>query len=243
MKKVFERTESLTDAWTIYCSGCGHGVAHRLVAEVIDELNMREKTIGVAPVGCAVYAYDYFNFDMTEAPHGRTPCVAGAIKRIHPENLVLSYQGDGDLASIGMGEIIHSANRGDNITVIFINNANYGMTGGQMAPTTLLGQKTTTTISGRDSKLAGFPIRVCELLSSLDGAKYIARAAIIDPANIIKAKKYIKKAFQVQIENKGFSLVELLCSCPVNWGLTPVVALDWIKENMIPVYPLGEIKC
>lgn len=242
MKKVFSRPESLKETRMTYCAGCGHGICHRLVAEVIDEFAAREKTVAVVPVGCAVFGYDYFNFDTTEAPHGRTPAVATAIKRVLPQHVVFSYQGDGDLAAIGTAEIIHSANRGELITVIFINNTNFGMTGGQMAPTTLIGQKTTTSPSGRDPKGAGYPIRVCELLSTLDGAVYLARGSVHNPANIIKTKKMLKKAFQYQIEGKGFTLVEILSQCPVNWRMTPEEAVKRVEQEMIPVFPLGEIK-
>lgn len=242
MNKIFSRPISLTDVPTHYCSGCGHGIAHRIVAEVIDELGVRERTVGVAPVGCAVLAYDYWNFDTTEAAHGRTPCVAAGIKRTRPDLVVFSYQGDGDLAAIGAGEIIHSANRGDNITVIFVNNAVYGMTGGQMAPTTLKGQRTATSIKGRDVGEAGYPIRVCELLKSLEGARYLSRHALNTPKRIKEAKEAIKKAFKVQMECKGFSLVELLSQCPTYWGCTPKESLRWIDEHMVPYFPLGVIK-
>ena len=242
MKKIFSRPKSMTDVSMSYCAGCGHGVAHRLVAEAIDELDIREKTIGIAPVGCAVFAYDYWNFDVAEAAHGRPPAVATGIKRILPDRVVFTYQGDGDLIAIGTAEIIHAANRGENITVIFVNNGVYGMTGGQMAPTTLIGQKTTTTPFGRDTNLAGYPIRVCELLSSLEGTTYLERVAITDPKNIIKAKKAIKKAFQVQLDKKGFSLVEVLSSCPTDWELTPEESIKWIEEKMIPYFPLGVVK-
>ncbi len=241
MEILFQKPESLKEQSTTYCPGCGHGVAHRLVAEIIDEMGLREKTIGVAPVGCAVFAYDYWNFDVTEAAHGRTPCVAAGIKRVLPDRTVFSYQGDGDLASIGMGEIIHTANRGENITVIFINNANYGMTGGQMAPTTLLGQKTLTTLEGRKIQ-EGHPIRIPELLSSLPGAVYLDRQSLHDPAHIVKAKKSLRQAFEVQQAGKGFALVELLSACPSNWGMAPVASMNWIKEQMIPVFPLGLVK-
>jgi 2-oxoglutarate ferredoxin oxidoreductase subunit beta len=242
MKKVFRKPESLKDTITTYCPGCGHGIVHRLIAEVIDELGIRERTIGIAPVGCAVFAYDYFNFDVTEAPHGRPPAVATGIKRVLPDRIVFTYQGDGDLASIGTNEIIHAANRGENITVIFINNANYGMTGGQMAPTTLLGQKTTTTPYGRDPKLAGYPLKVCELLATIEGAVYLERVALINPAHVLKAKKAIKKAFQVQLNGEGFSLVEVLSQCPVNWGLKPLDALKFVKEKMMTYFNVGVIK-
>jgi len=242
MKPIYLRPDSLKETANSYCPGCGHGLVHRLVAEVIDELKVREKTVGIAPVGCAVFAYDYFNFDVTEAPHGRPPAVATAIKRCLPDHIVFTYQGDGDLASIGTNEIIHAANRGENITVIFINNANYGMTGGQMAPTTLIGMKTTTTPAGRDSAVAGYPLRVSELLSSIEGAVYIERVTVIDPANVIKAKKAIKKAFQNQVDKIGFSFVEVLSPCPVNWGLKPLESLNFVKEKMMPYYKLGVIK-
>ncbi len=241
MKKVFSLPESMKDVWTHYCPGCGHGVIHRLLGEVIDELGIREKTIGVAPVGCAVIAYDYFNIDMTEAAHGRTPAVATGIKRILPERVVFTYQGDGDLAAIGTSEIIHAANRGERITVIFVNNAVYGMTGGQMAPTTMLGQVTATTPGGRDSS-AGYPLKVSELLAILPGTVFLCRTAISNPANIRKTKLAIKKAFQVQLENKGFSLVEILSPCPSYWRLSPKEAKEWIEEKMIPNFPLGVIK-
>lgn len=242
INKSYKRPISLRDKPTHYCPGCGHGIIHRLVAEVIDELEAREETIGVAPVGCAVLAYFYFNFDVTEAAHGRTPAVATGIKRVHPKNLVFSYQGDGDLAAIGTAEIIHTANRGEKITVIFVNNGNYGMTGGQMAPTTLPGQQTTTTPGGRIPERDGFPLKICELLKSLEGAVYLARASIHNPKEILKTKKAIKRAFEIQKEGKGFSLVEILSMCPVNWRLSPVDSLKWIEENMIPYFPLGEIK-
>ncbi len=242
MKKIFGRPKSLTAEKTIYCPGCGHGIAHRLVAEVIDELKIREKTIGIAPVGCAVLAYDYWNFDVTEAAHGRPPAVATGIKRVHPDRIVFTYQGDGDIAAIGTAEIVHTANRGENITVIFINNAVYGMTKGQMAPTTILNQKTTTTRKGRNSQLDGYPIKVCELLSSLEGTTYLERVALDSVPHILKAKQAIKKAFRNQLEKKGFSLVELLSPCPINWGLSPQESMRWIKEKMTSTFPLGIIK-
>jgi len=242
MKKVFGRPKSLTAEKTIYCPGCGHGIAHRLVAEVIDELEIREKTIGIAPVGCAVLAYDYWNFDVTEAAHGRPPAVATGIKRVHPDKIVFTYQGDGDIAAIGTAEIVHAANRGENITVIFINNAVYGMTKGQMAPTTILNQKTTTTRKGRNSQSDGFPIKVCELLSSLEGTTYLERVALDSVPHILKSKQAIKKAFRNQLEKKGFSLVELLSPCPINWSLSPQESLRWIKEKMTLTFPLGVVK-
>jgi 2-oxoglutarate ferredoxin oxidoreductase subunit beta len=239
---VFKRPESLTDTPTHYCPGCLHGVIHRVVAEVIDELGIREKTIGVAPVGCAVMAYSYFNMDFVEAPHGRAPAMATGIKRVQPECIVFTYQGDGDLAAIGTGEVIHAAARGENITTIFVNNAVYGMTGGQMAPTTLPGQVTSSTQNGRDVRIAGYPVRVCELLSSLTGSAYIVRRTATQPTNIMKLKRAIKTAFKVQIAGLGFSLVETISSCPTNWGMTPKESLRWIEEKMIPYYPLGDYK-
>ncbi|MBU2615213.1 MAG: hypothetical protein KKG87_06625 [Elusimicrobia bacterium] len=238
----FTRPESLKETRHLYCPGCGHGIIHRLIAEVIDELGVREKTIGVAPVGCAVFAYDYFNFDVAEAAHGRPPAVATGIKRVLPDKVVFTYQGDGDLAAIGTAEIIHAANRGENITVIFVNNANYGMTGGQMAPTTLLAQKPLTTPFGRKAENEGYPIKVCELLSSLEGTKYLARTSVDKPANILQTKKAIKKAFQNQLDKKGFSLVEVLSMCPVDWQMTPPEACKWVQEVMMKTFPLGTIK-
>ena len=236
---VFQKPKALTDAPFHYCPGCTHGIIHRLVAEVIDELGIEGKTIGVAPVGCAVMAYDYFACDMLEAAHGRAPAVATGVKRALPENIVFTYQGDGDLASIGMAETVHAATRNENITIIFVNNAIYGMTGGQMAPTSLPGQVTQTSPYGRDVKTQGDPVSVAELLSALDGPEYIERVAVNNVKNVNKAKKAIKKAFQNQIEGKGFSLVEVVSSCPTNWGMTPSKALQWVDEKMIPYYPLG----
>ena len=239
---VFKKPESLCDVSLHYCPGCTHGIVHRLVAEVIDELGIEGKTVGVAPVGCSVMAYDYFACDMIEAAHGRAPAVATGVKRALPENVVFTYQGDGDLASIGMAETVHAAARNENITVIFINNAIYGMTGGQMAPTSLPGQVTQTSPYGRDTSHCGFPIRVCELLSELDGPEYLERVTVNNVKNVKNAKKAIKKAFENQIAGKGFSLVEVLSSCPTNWGMTPKKALEWIDEKMIPYYPLGVYK-
>ena len=236
---VFQKPKALTDVPLHYCPGCTHGIIHRLVAEAIDELGIEGKTIGVAPVGCAVMAYDYFACDMVEAAHGRAPAVATGIKRALPENIVFTYQGDGDLASIGMAETVHAAARNENITIIFVNNAIYGMTGGQMAPTSLPGQVTQTSPYGRDVKTQGFPVKVAELLSALDGPEYIERVAVNNVKNVNKAKKAIKKAFQNQLEGKGFSLVEVVSSCPTNWGMTPSKALQWVEEKMIPYYPLG----
>ena len=236
---VFKRPNMLIDVPLHYCPGCTHGIIHRLVAEALDELTEQDKVIGVAPVGCAVFAYNYFNCDIYEAAHGRAPAVATGIKRVQPDKVVFTYQGDGDLASIGAAEIVHAATRGENITVIFVNNAIYGMTGGQMAPTTLLGQKTTTSPLGRSVERNGNPIRVSEMLATLDGPSYIARVSVHDVKNVVAAKKAIKQAFQNQIDGKGFSLVEVLSTCPTNWGLTPKEALNWLTENMIPQYPLG----
>lgn len=242
MTKVFQKTKMLTDVPFHYCPGCTHGIIHRLVAECIEELGMEDKAVGVAPVGCAVFAYNYFNCDMMEAAHGRAPAVATGIKRTCPEDLVFTYQGDGDLASIGTAEIVHAAARGEKITTIFVNNAIYGMTGGQMAPTTLVGQVTTTSPYGRNAETQGLPVRMAEMLGTLDGAYYIERTSTHDVANVIKTKKAIKKAFEYQMQGKGFSMVEILSTCPTNWGLNPVEALDWLKENMIPQYPLGVTK-
>ena len=242
MAIVFEKPHALTDAPFHYCPGCTHGICHRLVAEVLDELGIEGKTIGVAPVGCAVMAYDYFNCDMQEAAHGRAPAVATGIKRVHPDKVVFTYQGDGDLAAIGTAETVHSAARGENITVIFINNTIYGMTGGQMAPTTLPGQVTQTSPYGRDVKTQGNPIRVSEMLATLDGPSYIARVSLDTVPNIKKAKAAIKKAFQNQIEGKGFSLIEVLSTCPTNRGLSPVEAVKRLQNDMIPHYPLGVYK-
>ncbi|MBR4173228.1 MAG: 2-oxoglutarate oxidoreductase [Clostridia bacterium] len=242
MMIIFDKPKSLTDAPLHYCPGCTHGIIHRLVAEAIDELGIEGRTIGVAPVGCAVMAYDYFVCDMVEAAHGRAPAVATGIKRANPENIVFTYQGDGDLASIGTAETVHSATRNENITVIFVNNAIYGMTGGQMAPTSLPGQITQTSPYGRDTSLCGFPVKICEMLSQLEGPEYLARVAVNNVKNIKNAKAVIKKAFENQINGKGFSLVEVISSCPTNWGMTPQNALKWIDENMIPYYPLGVYK-
>ena len=242
MSVVFDKPHSLSDMPLHYCPGCTHGIIHRLVAEVIDELGIEGKTIGIAPVGCSVMAYDYFNCDMIEAAHGRAPAVATGVKRSLPENIVFTYQGDGDLASIGMAETVHAAARNENITIIFINNAIYGMTGGQMAPTSLPGQVTQTSPYGRDTNHCGFPIKVCEMLSELEGPEYLARVTVNNVKNVNNAKKAIKKAFQNQIEGKGFSLVEVLSTCPTNWGMTPAKALQWIDEKMIPYYPLGVYK-
>lgn len=239
---VFEKPKALTDTPFHYCPGCTHGIVHRLVAEAIDELGIEGNTIGVAPVGCAVFAYNYFACDMIEAAHGRAPAVATGVKRADSSKIVFTYQGDGDLASIGTAETVHSAARGENITIIFINNAIYGMTGGQMAPTTLVGQKTTTSPNGRDEDWCGSPIRICEMLSTLEGTYYVERVALDTPGHINQAKKAIKKAFQYQMEGKGYCLVEVLSTCPTNWSMSPVESMDWLKENMIPYYPLGVFK-
>jgi 2-oxoglutarate ferredoxin oxidoreductase subunit beta len=242
MTKIFGKTKLLTDEVMHYCPGCCHGIVHRLVAEAIDELGVQDKTVGVVPVGCAVFAYKYFNVDTQEAAHGRAPAVATGIKRVYPQNVVFTYQGDGDLASIGTAEIVHAAHRGEKITAIFINNAIYGMTGGQMAPTTLVGQKTTTSPYGRDKDHCGSPIRMSEMLATIEGSAYSERVALNNNANIIRAKKAIKKAFETQIAGKGFSMVEVLSTCPTNWGKSPIEAMEWLEENMIPYYPLGVIR-
>jgi 2-oxoglutarate/2-oxoacid ferredoxin oxidoreductase subunit beta len=241
-KIVYKKPDTLTDCNFTYCSGCGHSTVHKLIAEIIDELEVREKTVAVAPVGCAVFAYDFWNIDVAEAPHGRTPIVATAIKRIHPENLVFSYQGDGDLVSIGLAEIMHTANRGENISVIFINNTNYGMTGGQMAPTTMINQVTTTSPRGRDIEHYGYPIKMIELLVPLAGVKYLERVKITTPAAILKAKKAIKKAFMNQLNGVGFSMVEVLSPCPESWKKSPKDAVQWIEDTVSSVYPVGKIK-
>ncbi|WP_238626016.1 thiamine pyrophosphate-dependent enzyme [Aggregatilinea lenta] len=241
-KVVYKRPDSLNDCATHYCPGCTHGVAHRLVAEVLDELGVRGRTIGVSPVGCAVFAYQYFNVDGAEAAHGRAPAMATGIKRTLPDHVVFTYQGDGDLASIGLAEIVHAATRGENITTIFINNAVYGMTGGQMAPTSLPGQRTTSSPLGRDVELTGFPIHMAEMLSASPGAAYVVRRSLHNVKEINRAKKAIKIAFQAQLAGLGFSMVELLSTCPTNWGLTPVEALAWVEQKMVPVYPLGDFK-
>ncbi|MBQ2256128.1 MAG: 2-oxoglutarate oxidoreductase [Clostridia bacterium] len=239
MMVVFKRPHALADMTMHYCPGCTHGIVHRLVAEAMDELGIEGKTVGVAPVGCSVMAYNYFNCDMVEAAHGRAPAVATGLKRANPDSIVFTYQGDGDLASIGMAETVHAAARNENITVIFINNAIYGMTGGQMAPTSLPGQITQTSPYGRDTAHCGFPVKVSEMLSQLEGPQYIERVAVTSVAGIRKAKKAILKAFRNQVEGKGFSLVEVISTCPTNWGMTPEKAMQWANENMLPYYPLG----
>ncbi|MCJ7519152.1 MAG: thiamine pyrophosphate-dependent enzyme [Anaerolineaceae bacterium] len=242
MEVVYEHPKTLIDISTHYCPGCTHGVAHRLIAEVIDEMGLSNKIIGVAPVGCSVFAYNYFNFDFVQAPHGRAPAMATGVKRVRPDRVVFSYQGDGDMLAIGTGEIVAAAGRGENITVIFINNANFGMTGGQMAPTTLPGMKTSSSPNGRDVEQMGYPIRASELLASQDGASYIARRSLHDPKNIRMAKKAIRLAFETQLRGLGFSMVELLSTCPTNWHMTPVKATQWLEEKMLPYYPLGDLK-
>ncbi len=242
MSIVFQKPKFLTDAPTHYCPGCSHGIVHRLVAEALEAVGAEGHVVGVAPVGCAVFAYNYFNCDMQEAAHGRAPAVATGIKYTNPDNIVFAYQGDGDLASIGLAEIVHAAARGVNITVIFINNAIYGMTGGQMAPTTLLGQKATTCIYGRDAILNGNPIKVSEMLATLDGPSYVERVSVADVPNIKKAKKAIEKAFKNQAEGKGFSFVEVLSACPTNWHMTPLQAVEYVKGDMTKIFPLGVFK-
>jgi len=242
VKKIFQRPESLKKEPFRYCPGCGHSLVHRMIAESIDKLGIREKVIGIAPIGCAVFAYDYFNFDVLEVAHGRPPAAATGLKRVLPDRIIFSYQGDGDLAAIGTAEIIHAANRGENISVFFVNNATYGMTGGQMAPTTLPGQKTSTTPLGRNSKRDGFPLRMSELLSTIEGASYIVRTSLDSYKNLMNTKKAIEKAFRYQMEDKGFSLVEILSPCPVDWKLSPRDSLLWIQKEMIPVFPLATFR-
>jgi len=242
MGKAFSTPKSLSDNYTHYCPGCTHGIIHRLVAEAIDELGIRDRTVGVAPVGCAVLAYNYFNCDFQEAAHGRAPAMATGIKRVRPDLIVFTYQGDGDLASIGMGEIIHAANRGEKFTTIFVNNAIYGMTGGQMAPTTMPGQRATTSPMGRDTNTTGMPIRMSNLLGELVTPAYVTRQAVLKPQQVNKTKKAIKKAFEYQVEGKCFSLVEVISTCPTNWGLTPLDSLKWAEEKLLPYYELGDYK-
>lgn len=242
MEIVFQRPESMADVNMHYCPGCGHGIVHRLIAETVDELDIEGQTIGIASVGCSVMNYDYFNFDMIQAPHGRAPAVATGAKRALPDNVIFTYQGDGDLAAIGTAEIVHAATRGENLTVIFINNAIYGMTGGQMAPTSLPGQVTQTTPFGRDVNVAGYPIKVCELLSTLDGVTLAQRVSIDCVKNVNEAKRAIKKGFKNQINKQGFSIIEVTSSCPTNWGMKPIDSLTWVRENMLKYYPLGIYK-
>ena len=242
MEAIYKAPETLIDIPTHYCPGCGHGIVHRLIAEIIDEMDIRGKTIGLAPVGCSVLAYNYLNIDMCEAAHGRTPSVATGIKRVHPDKVVFSYQGDGDLAAIGTAEIIHTANRSENITVIYVNNAVYGMTNGQMAPTTLINQKTLTTPHGRNEENDGYPLPVCELLSVIEGSRFIARTSMTSPQNIIKTKQLLEKGFEAQIQGKGFSLIEILSPCPVYWRMSSVESLKFIDEEMAVTFPLGIFK-
>ena len=242
MSMVFEKPKALTSAPLHYCPGCTHGIIHRLVAEAMDSLDITGRTIGVASVGCSVFAYNYFNCDMVQAAHGRAPAVATGVKRADPSKIVFTYQGDGDLASIGTAETVHSAARGENITIIFVNNAIYGMTGGQMAPTSLPGQVTQTSPYGRDVNTVGYPVRICELLATLDGTGYVERVAVNNVKNVRSAKRAIEKAFRNQVEGKGFSLVEVISTCPTNWGKTPQDALKWVESDMIPYYPLGVYK-
>lgn len=242
MAKVYERPKSLANVATHYCPGCTHGIIHKLIAEVMDELNLADMAVGVAPVGCAVLAYDYFTCDMQEAAHGRAPAVATGIKRVSPASMVFTYQGDGDLASIGTAEIIHAAARGENITVIFVNNGIYGMTGGQMAPTTLPGDRTSTSPFGRDTRLQGNPIRVCEMLATMEGPAYITRTSVHNVPGVLKTKRAIKKAMEYQMAGKGFTLVEILSTCPTNWGLTPIESMQKVEKTMIPYFPLGDHK-
>ena len=239
---VFEKPKALTDTPLHYCPGCTHGIIHRLVAEAMDSLDIAGRTIGVASVGCSVFTYNYFNCDMVQAAHGRAPAVATGLKRADPSKIIFTYQGDGDLASIGTAETVHSAARGENITIIFVNNAIYGMTGGQMAPTSLPGQVTQTSPYGRDVNTVGYPVRICEMLATLDGPSYIERVAVNSVKNVRNAKKAIEKAFRYQVEGKGFSLIEVISTCPTNWGKTPQAALEWSEQNMIPYYPLGVYK-
>ncbi|OGW26405.1 MAG: 2-oxoglutarate oxidoreductase [Nitrospirae bacterium GWC2_42_7] len=242
MKKVFKKPQSLKSVPFRYCPGCGHSLIHRLIAESIDSFNICDRVVGIAPVGCAVFAYDYFNFDMLEVAHGRPPAVATALKRLMPDRIIFSYQGDGDLAAIGTSEIIHAANRGENISFFFVNNATYGMTGGQMAPTTISGQRTTTTPTGRDIKTSGHPLHVTELLSTIEGVVFAQRVSVDSFRNLVTAKKAIEKAFRYQIEGRGFSFVEILSPCPTDWGMTPKASLDWIKTALVQTFPLGLFK-
>ncbi len=242
MQVKYQKSQGLTEKPLTYCPGCTHGISHKLVAKTLEEMNVLNEAVGVASVGCSVYSYEFFNCDMQQAPHGRACAVATGIKRIVPDQIVFTYQGDGDLASIGIAETIHAANRGENITVIFINNAIYGMTGGQMAPTTLIGQKTTTSQTGRDPHIQGYPIKISEMFSHIEGVAYLERVALYNPKQVLKAEKAIKKAFKYQQEKRGFTMIEILSTCPVNWGMTPNDALKWVEEEMTKVYPLGVFK-
>lgn len=242
MEQVFKRPASLKPVPFRFCPGCGHSLIHRIIAECIDKLNIREKVVGIAPVGCAVFAYDYFNFDVLEVAHGRPPAAATGLKRVMPDRIIFSYQGDGDLAAIGTAEIIHAANRGENLTVFFVNNATYGMTGGQMAPTTLISQKTTTTPRGRDVKTSGYPLRVSEMLATIEGVSFIARNSVDSVKNLLTTKKNIEKAFRYQMEGKGFSFVEILFPCPTDWGMSPEESIGWMRSEMMTVFPLGTFR-
>ncbi|MFZ3122259.1 MAG: thiamine pyrophosphate-dependent enzyme [Thermodesulfovibrionales bacterium] len=242
MEQVFKRPVSLKPVPFRFCPGCGHSLIHRIIAECIDNLNIREKVVGIAPVGCAVFAYDYFNFDILEVAHGRPPAAATGLKRVMPDRIIFSYQGDGDLAAIGTAEIIHAANRGENLTVFFVNNATYGMTGGQMAPTTLISQKTTTTPRGRDVKTSGYPLRVSEMLATIEGVSFIARTSVDSVKNLMTTKKTVEKAFRYQMEGKGFSFVEILSPCPIDWGMSAEESIDWMRSEMMAVFPLGTFK-
>lgn len=243
MKTVFEFTKGMLPEETTYCPGCTHGISHRLIMEVLEEKGLLGSTIAVAPVGCSILAHQYMNIDMCESAHGRAPAIATGIRRVQPDKTVFTYQGDGDLASIGTGEIVQAAHRGEKFTTFFINNAIYGMTGGQMAPTSLIGQKTTTSLDGRMQEISGKPIRMAELLATIDGAVFVERVSLDSPANVRKAKKAIQRAIEVQEKRLGFSFVEILSTCPTNWGYSPVKSLEWLRENMIPYYPLGNLKC
>ena len=242
MQVKYEKSQGLTDKPLTYCPGCTHGISHKLVAKTLEEMGVLDEAVGVASVGCSVYSYEFFNCDMQQAPHGRACAVATGIKRMLPDQIVFTYQGDGDLASIGIAETIHAANRGENITVIFINNAIYGMTGGQMAPTTLIGQKTTTSQTGRDPQIQGYPIKISEMFSHIEGVAYLERVALYNPKQVLKAEKAIKKAFKYQQEKRGFTMIEILSTCPVNWGMTPIDSLKWVEKEMTQVYPLGVFK-
>jgi len=242
VKTVYKRSEGLADVANSYCPGCTHGIIHKLVAESLVELDLLDHTVGISSVGCSALNYDFFSCDMQQAAHGRAPAVATGIKRVRPDTIVFTYQGDGDLASIGIAEAIHAAARGENLTIIFVNNAIYGMTGGQMAPTTLPGQRTTTSQDGRDPATQGLPLKVSELMATIPGATYIERVSVHNPQNVFKAKKAVKKAFQIQADKKGFSMIEFISTCPVNWGMTPKDAIDWAVDNLIPYYPLGVYK-
>ena len=242
MQRVFGMVEAMKPERTRYCPGCGHGIIHRLVAELVDEFGLRDRTVGIEPVGCSVLADLYWNFDVISAAHGRAAAVGTGMTRANPDAFVISYQGDGDLAAIGTAETIHAANRGEKFVTIFVNNAIYGMTGGQMAPTTLINQPATTCLQGRDPAIAGYPIRVCELLQTLGGVAYLARGAVDTPKNVLATKRHMKKAFQLVLEKRGYCLVEILSPCPTNWGMTPAKAIEWLRENMLTYYPLGVFK-